>query len=197
MYDPGAKGFFVYMFTGIITHTGEISSKRGGRFGIKAGADIVKRLETGASVSIDGICLTAISLTKNSFEVDVMPETLRRTALKDRAVGEEVNVELPVRSSGLISGHIVQGHVDGVGTIQKIKQEENSRVLTIGVPQKIARYLIEKGSITVNGVALTVIDSSARSFTVGIIPHTWENTTFRSASVGDTVNIEVDIIAKY
>lgn len=185
------------MFTGIITHTGEIASKKGSRLGIKMGADIVRRLDTGASVSIDGICLTAISRTKNSFEVDVMPETFRRTALKGRVVGEEVNVELPVRPTDFISGHIVQGHIDDTGMIRKIKQEDNGRILTIGVPKKIARYLIEKGSVTVNGVALTIIDSGARIFTVGIIPYTWENTSFRNASVGDAVNIEVDIIAKY
>ncbi|MEK7133813.1 MAG: riboflavin synthase [Patescibacteria group bacterium] len=185
------------MFTGIITHTGEVVSKRGGRLGVKVSADIVRLLKTGASVSVDGACLTVTSRARTSFEVDVMPETFRRTALGDRAVGNKVNMELPIRPSGFISGHIVQGHIDGVGTIRKIKKEGNSYILTIEVPQKISRYLVGKGSVTVNGVALTVIDSGTRSFTTGIIPHTWANTTLRSISVGDAVNIEVDIIAKY
>ena len=148
-------------------------------------------------MAVNGACLTINSKSSKNFNVEVMPETLRRTNLGDLKVRDLVNLELAMRAQDMFAGHIVQGHVDGMATIKSIKMEGNSRIFTFRVDSRLSRYVVEKGSIAVNGISLTVIDVDRNSFTVGIIPVTWKRTMFKYAKVGDSVNIEVDILAKY
>lgn len=186
------------MFTGIITHTGSLIKKENSIYTFKTSPSLIKKLDTGTSIAIDGACLTVSKIpSKNSFAVEAMPETLKKTTLGTLKVDDIVNLELPATPSTFISGHIVQGHVDGVGTVTKIKGGGNSRILTISFPKDLKKYIVSKGSVAINGVSLTVIKSSNNSFTVGIIPYTWEHTMFHQLKASDQVNIEVDILAKY
>lgn len=185
------------MFTGIITHTGKLEKKGREMFAFSAPRDFMKKLKKGASVTVNGCCLTVKSVSQSTFSIDIMPETQKKTMLGSLKIGDIINLELPVSAGSLLSGHIVQGHIDGVGKIAKIQNEENSKILTIGIPKSLNRYIVEKGSIAINGISLTVINVRKNSFTVGIIPHTWEQTMLHTVKVGDKVNIEVDILAKY
>lgn len=185
------------MFTGIITHTGTIIQKDSGRFTIGVSSTVLERLEKGTSIAVDGICLTVVDLDGGSFSVDVMPETIKRTNLETRNENETVNIELPATPTTLLSGHIVQGHVDGTATLEAKMKQNNSYVLTFVVSRDMSKFIVEKGSVAVNGISLTVITSDSRSFTVGIIPYTWEKTNIRIVKPGEKVNIELDIIAKY
>ncbi len=211
------------MFTGIISHLGKLEIVKGYRYTFTSAAPFFKNLKKGGSVSVNGICLTlvaaparnAISVAggparnafgiadaggpkKNRFSVEVMPETLKRTILGELRVGDYVNLELPMSANGLFAGHIVQGHIDGTGTIASIsKESNNSWIFKINISQTISKYLIEKGSVAVNGISFTIIDAGSAFFTVGVIPHTWNNTMLKYSKVGDKVNIEVDVFAKY
>lgn len=186
------------MFTGIITHQGILKDKRGPKFIIETDLSLIKKIEKGTSVSINGACLTVLEMPKQkTFTVEIMPETQKKTMLGKLISGDIVNLELPTTSDTLLSGHLVQGHIDSIGTISDIEKKGNSRILTITIPKEITKYIVEKGSIAVNGIALTVINQIELSFTVGIIPFTWENTMLHDAKVGDPVNIETDILAKY
>ncbi len=187
------------MFTGIISHLGSISRKETDQLIITAPEDLIKKLSLGMSIAVDGICLTVTSFSakENVFSIDYMPETAHRTNIQHLHDGDLVNLELPVTAETLFAGHIVQGHVDDVAQIQEIKNDGNSRVFRFSINPKIAKYIVEKGSITVNGISLTVIEVGEDFFTVGIIPHTWEVTMLHTMKVGDFVNIEVDILAKY
>lgn len=185
------------MFTGIITHLGKILEKTDTRLVIEPEKGLLDKFEKGLSVSIDGICLTVIDYNKKTFAIDFMPETAKKTNIGQLKIGDTVNLELPSTGSTFLSGHVVQGHVDGVGTIQSITQEGNSYLFVFNLPKDLAKYIVPKGSISVNGISLTVIDISDDSFSVGIIPHTWERTMLHTAKRGDSVNIEVDVIAKY
>lgn len=185
------------MFTGIITHTGKLEKREKSVFTFSAARDLIEKLKRGESIAVNGCCLTVISLLTNIFSVEVIFETEKKTMLGSLISGDRVNLELPATASSFLSGHIVQGHIDGVGKIEKIKEEGNSKLLTIFVPKDLNRYIVEKGSISVNGISLTVINVEKDCFTVGIIPHTWENTMLKHIKTGDLVNIEVDIIAKY
>src|SRR3989344_7082000 len=197
LLQPRGRGF-IFMFTGIIEQQGILQKKTAGRLHVRAEAGFIKQLSRGASVAVNGTCLTVSDIpTKTIFMADVMPETSRRTTLGSLKPDSPVNLELPLKVDGRLGGHIVQGHVDGTARILDIREEKNSRIITFGVPQRLSRYVAEKGSIIVNGVALTVIKSDGKTCTVGIIPHTWKQTTFRSLSKGDLVNIELDILAKY
>ena len=185
------------MFTGIITHTGKIIGKTGTGLTIEAGKDLVANLVKGASVAVDGICLTDIDNAQTTFSVDVMPETVERTNLKYLKSGDLVNLELPATASSLMSGHIVQGHIDGTARLETSVCAGNSRVLKFSFSESLSKYVVEKGSIALNGISLTVIEAARNYFTVGIIPHTWEKTMLHALAVGDRVNIEVDVLAKY
>src|SRR3989344_17417 len=195
--DP-EEGVFIFMFTGIIEQQGIVQKKTAGRLHVRAGSAFVKQLSRGASVAVNGACLTVSDIpAKTVFAADVMPETLRRTTLGSLKRGSPVNLELPLKAGGRFGGHIVQGHIDGTAKILDIQKEKNSRIITFEIPEGLSRYVVEKGSIIVNGVALSVIKSDGKTCTVGIIPHTWKQTTFRCLSKGDLINIETDILAKY
>jgi|SRR5579872_2452163 len=185
------------MFTGIITHLGKVVKQTDNRLIIKTDAKLIKKLSSGMSVAVDGICLTVVLSDKKSFAIDFMPETAKRTNIKDLKNGSLVNLELPATSETFLAGHIVQGHVDSIGKISSIKKAGNSYIFKFQIPKTNSKYIVEKGSIAVNGIALTVIDVSDDYFTVGIIPHTWEKTMLHKAKVGEYVNLEVDILAKY
>lgn len=185
------------MFTGIISHTGKVDKKNRFQLRFSIDRDLSRQLKKGESISVNGVCLTVSDLHDSKFSVEVMPETIKKTMFGSLRIGDLVNLELPLRAQNRLSGHIVQGHVDGVGTIRKIKNQANSKILTITLPKDIARYIVEKGSITVNGISLTVINVNSSSFKVGIVPFTLKNTMLHQSKVGDLVNIEVDVLAKY
>ncbi len=185
------------MFTGIITHTGVVSAIDRSKIAIQAGRAILHAVELGASMSVDGVCLTVVSKNKDIFTAHMMPETMKRTILSTLHMGMKVNLELPATPSSFLSGHLVEGHVDGVGTVEKISVRGHDRVLSIALLPSLSRYVVKKGAVAVNGISLTVIESRRAQFTVGIIPHTWKNTMLYTLSIGDRVNIEVDVLAKY
>jgi len=186
------------MFTGIITHLGTVESIEKARYTFSVGEDFLQKLKKGGSVAVNGACLTAIEdPAHGTFMVEAIPETLEKTMLGTLRVKDLVNLELPMSPQNLFEGHIVQGHVDGTGTIENIVQDGNSHVIQIQIKPELSKYMIVKGSVTVNGVALTIINIGKDFFTVGIIPYTFKNTTFKTLKKGDAVNIEVDMIAKY
>lgn len=186
------------MFTGIISHLGRVKKTKSFGLEIEADRKLESHLKKGASVAINGVCLTVKANSKNNiFNVDIMPETFKKTALASLKAGDLVNLELPLTVGDEFAGHIVQGHVDGVGEVLEIKREGNSRVFKFEIPPELAKYIVPKGSIAINGISLTVIKAEGAGFKVGIIPHTWENTMIKNLKDGDKVNIEVDILAKY
>lgn len=185
------------MFTGIISHLGTVKKKTATSLTIQTNPQLLKKLTLGASVAVDGICLTVISTEKDTFIINYIPETEQKTNIQYLQVGTQVNLELPATADTLLSGHIVQGHVDSIGKITSIKKDGNSLIFTFAIPKSLSKYLVEKGSITVNGISLTVVTIAQNHFTVGIIPHTWEHTMLHTANVGDYVNLEVDALAKY
>jgi len=191
-------GFFVVrMFTGIITETGTVASVSRSNIAIRVSTPFVRKLRRGTSVAVDGACLTVVAKDARSFTADIMPETQKRTALGALRRHDTVNLELPATPSSFLSGHIVQGHVDGTGVLEKIRKEGTSHILSFSVPRSLARSVIEKGSIALNGISLTVINASVSGFTVGIIPHTWKTTALHKLKRGGRVNVETDILAKY
>jgi riboflavin synthase len=195
------------MFTGIIQETGEIAStervagqNRGSvtRIAIKAGK-IPSELKTGDSVAVSGVCLTALDIAEHRFFADLAEETLKRTSLQQLKAGSVVNLELPAKAQDRIGGHVVQGHVDGVGAIvslQKIKFRDDRR-LVVELPSELSRYVVPQGSITIEGISLTVAGIEDNRVEIAIIPHTWRSTNLRVLRDGDPVNIEVDVLAKY
>ncbi|MBI2019220.1 riboflavin synthase [Candidatus Daviesbacteria bacterium] len=186
------------MFTGIITHLGKLYSSNGSVLAFNAEQSFCKKLKIGTSVAINGVCLTIFKKpTKDSFSVEVMPETRKKTMLAYLKVNDIVNLELPLTPQAFLSGHIVQGHVDGVAKLLSITKQKNSFILKFSLPSRLTRYIAEKGSITVNGISLTVIEAGKTHFTVGIITYTWNNTMLNTLKTGDLVNIETDILAKY
>jgi len=185
------------MFNGIITHLGKLETMKKNCYFFSTEKSFLKKIKKGASVAIDGICLTVIAKEKNTFSVEVMPETLRRTMLVELKIGDYVNLEHSVSANTPLDGHLVYGHIDGTAEISSIKKEDNSWIFKFKVPEKISKYLIEKGAIAVNGISLTIIEPEKDFFTVGIIPHTWKNTMLKYSKIGDKVNIELDVIAKY
>ena len=153
--------------------------------------------EHGDSIAVNGVCLTVVEVTDGSFTADVMRETLNRSSLRGAAEGVSVNLERAVRVDARLGGHIVQGHVDGTGEVVSRTPSDNWEVVRFSLPSSLARYVAEKGSITVDGVSLTVTDVSDGSFGVSLIPTTLAATTLGSRQIGDTVNLEVDVLAKY
>lgn len=186
------------MFTGIITHVGKLETIENDRFTFSAPVGFSRNLTKGTSVAVNGACLTVITKpSTTTFTVEIMPETKKRTTLGMFKEQDLANLELPATPETFLSGHIVQGHIDGVGKISNVKREGNSHILTVNVPPNLTRYIVAKGSIAINGVALTVITVIKDTFTVGIVPYTWKHTMFHSLKIGERVNIEVDILAKY
>lgn len=186
------------MFTGIISHTGKFINKKNQVFNFRAEESICKKLAEGASIAVNGVCLTVCKkLLKTSFSIAVMPETIKKTMLGSLQENELVNLELPMTPEGFFAGHIVQGHIDGTGVVTDIAPEGNSRLMKITVSQEVSKYIVEKGSIALNGISLTVINGEKTFFTVGIIPYTWKYTMLQQIEIGDRINIETDIIAKY
>jgi len=183
------------MFTGIVEELGTVLAieHQGGAARIRIGAtDVLHQAKLGDSTAVDGCCLTVVALGDGWWEADVSDETLRRTTLGARQGGDRVNLERPLLVTDRLGGHIVQGHVDAVGEILAPVPD-----LEVRMPDALRRYVIEKGSITVDGVSLTVVRPTADGFTVAVIPHTAEVTTLGAKAPGDTVNLEVDLIAKY
>ena len=185
------------MFTGIITHLGKISKKTDQLLVIQTSRSFLSKVKKGTSVSVNGICLTAVEANNDYFSVDCMPETESRTNIKNLQVSDLVNLELPATPSSFLSGHIVQGHIDDVSKLLDIKIQGNSRILKLSISPAFSKYIVPKGSIAINGISLTVIEAIKDYFTVGIIPYTWDNTMLSIIRPGDFVNIEVDILAKY
>ena len=188
------------MFTGIIEEKGRIEQITEGSKScrLKIGADkIFDDLKLGDSVAVNGVCLTVSELTPPSFTADVMPETLRRTGLGTLKKGSTVNLERAMQLGGRFGGHIVTGHIDGTGTVVKLVREDNAVLVTITAEDAIMQYIVEKGSIALDGISLTVASVKNDSFTVSIIPHTAKETTLLERSTGDKINIECDIIGKY
>lgn len=181
------------MFTGIVEELGTIRSRQGSRLEVSC-RTVLDDVTMGASIAVNGCCLTAVEWDddRSWFAVDVTKETYDRTQLGDLEPGDPVNLERPVRLSDRLGGHLVQGHVDAVGTIV-----DPSPDLRVRIDPELHRYVVEKGSITVDGVSLTVVDPSPEGFTVAVIPHTAEVTTLGHKGPGDRVNIEVDVMAKY
>ena len=184
------------MFTGIVEETGRVADVLDTGLSISASV-VMDDLKVSDSICVNGACLTVTSTEGRIFSVDTVPETLRRTNLGGLAVGDPVNLERPMKTDGRFGGHIVQGHVDGTGTVLSIDPEGEARNFKFEADHTIMRYVVEKGFVAVDGTSLTVVNCDYRTFTVTIVPYTWENTVFGFRRPGDTVNLEVDIIAKY
>ena len=184
------------MFTGIVEEVGIVrSSVRGGL--TIAAQTVMPTLQVGGSISVNGACLTVTVLKPDAFTVDVVPETRRRTNLASLRPGDSVNLERPLRADGRMDGHIVQGHVDQTGTITEISADGEALLVRFDAPWQIMRYIVAKGFVAVDGVSLTVVHCDDNGFSVTVIPHTRDHTVFGSRTVGDAVNVEVDILAKY
>ena len=188
------------MFTGIIEEIGKITAvRKGARSSVLTieGRVILGDLKLGDSVSVNGVCLTVSSLTGQGFTADVMSETLRRSDLGALQPGSGVNLERAMPADGRFGGHIVSGHIDGTGTITNIRRDDNAQWITIRAPRDITRLIVEKGSICIDGISLTVAGVREDEFDVSIIPHTAKMTTLAGKKTGDPVNLENDIIGKY
>jgi riboflavin synthase len=187
------------VFTGLIADLGEIAdvARSGDGVVLTVRTALAGELSEGDSVAVNGVCLTATAVAGGAFSAEVMNETLRLSSLAEAGTGSPVNLELAMRASDRLGGHLVQGHVDGVGSVVAIEPDGFSRRVTIEAPEDVLRYVVYKGSIAVDGVSLTVSDVTDRSFTVSLIPETLERTNLGSAEPGATVNLEVDVLAKY
>ena len=188
------------MFTGIIEGMGSITAIRsvGQARRLAITADyVLEGTRVGDSIAVSGACLTAVMISGKRFEADVSPETIARTTFGVARAGERVNLERALRFSDRLDGHLVSGHIDGIGIIKAIGTKANATILTIGVEAALSRYMIEKGSVAVDGISLTINQCTANRFEVSIIPHTWMTTTLRLKKIGAAVNIETDMIGKY
>lgn len=187
------------MFTGLIQDLGTLEeleqSENGAR--LRVSAALAADLREGDSIAVNGVCLTATAVRDHSFQADAMNETIARSALGALEPGARVNLELPLRASDRLGGHLVQGHVDGVGEVTELADQGIARQVAISAPAEVLRYVVEKGSIAVNGVSLTVVEVGERSFTVSLIPETLERTNLGTVEPGAVVNLEVDVLAKY
>lgn len=188
------------MFTGIVEELGELVNRQSassGTYLVIKGTRVMDDLALGDSIAVNGVCLTVARLSSFSFHADVMPETLRKTNLYMLKPGDKVNLERALPVGGRLGGHFISGHVDGVGQIIAEKRETNALVKKISAPPEVMRYTIKKGSIAVDGTSLTVVEVGENWFTVSLIPHTVQQTTFLTKRGGDTVNLEADMLAKY
>jgi len=184
------------MFTGIVEEVGKVLSLSHNELTISAEI-ITTDLSLGDSISVNGACLTVMDKQKHAFTVQLMEETKRRTNIGTLKTGDKVNLERAMQLGGRMGGHIVQGHVDGTGKVISITAEEGAKILQIEAPQSIMKYVVEKGFIAVNGISLTVVNHTDNAFRVSIVEYTRTHTTLSDVKIGDIVNLEVDIIAKY
>ena len=184
------------MFTGIVEEVGSVKAVEEGSLVIGASV-VLGDVKVGDSIAVNGACLTVTTYDESGFSVDVVPETLRRTNLGELTSGSPVNLERSMPAYGRFGGHMVQGHIDGTAAIRSIESEGDALMVIFDAPPSIMRYLVEKGFVAVDGASLTIVNCDNFSFSVTIIPHTQENTVFKSKRVGDSVNLEVDIMAKY
>jgi riboflavin synthase len=187
------------MFTGLVAAIGSVAAVDTTADGMRLTLEtpLAREVAEGDSVAVNGVCLTAVGICGDRFGAAVMHETLLRSSLGDVAAGSSVNLELPLRAADRLGGHIVQGHVDGVGVVDGVREDGFARVVTIAAGPEVLRYVVEKGSIAVDGVSLTVARSDVDGFDVSLIPETLERTTLGTATAGTAVNLEVDVLAKY
>jgi riboflavin synthase len=186
------------MFTGIVETKGRVTSVVTGEMGrLAISAPEFSDLAVGGSINVNGACLTVTTLVHEGFTVDVVPETLRRTNLSGLQPGAAVNLERPVPVAGRLDGHIVQGHIDGTARVVRLTPEADSKIVEVELAPELARYVVVKGFVAVDGVSLTIVDCDENRFSVAVIPHTLRITTLGDRSIGDDVNVEVDILAKY
>ena len=200
------------MFTGIVEETGVVEYCRADerrsegqegegdlhnyRLRVKA-SRVLEDLAVADSICVNGACLTVVARDEDGFETDVVPETLRRTNLGVLASGSLVNLERSLAANGRLGGHVVQGHVDGVGVVEEILSEGGAQIVRVKAPEELTRYIVEKGFIGLDGISLTVVKVFNSSFTISVIPYTLENTNLQVREIGESVNLEVDILAKY
>ncbi len=188
------------MFTGLVEETGKLEDKiktgEGLQFHFSA-KKVMDDLDIGSSISVNGVCLTVVKKDSEHFSVDAIEETLKKTNLSSLKIGDRVNLERPLKADARLGGHFVLGHVDTTGKIIDIKELSNSHFVTISYPKEFKNYLIFVGSISIDGVSMTVAQLNDETFSVGIIPHTWHETIFSSKKKGDYVNLEFDVLGKY
>jgi riboflavin synthase len=184
------------VFTGIVEEVGKVVSAGAGELVIAA-SGVMPGMERGASMAVNGVCLTVTDFATGAFSVDVMPETLKRTNLGLLIVGDMVNLERALPFGGRLGGHLVQGHIDNTGRVTSITREGGAMLIRFEAPPEVVYYLVEKGFIAVDGVSLTIVTRDTSSFQVSVVDYTWRHTNLGSRQVGDPVNLEVDIIAKY
>ncbi len=184
------------MFTGIVEETGRVKTATAGKLVISTDT-VTRGMRLGDSVSVNGVCLTVTDFNTNSFSVDIMPETLGITNLGRLRAGDRVNLERAVALGGQMGGHLVQGHIDGTGTVAAVTPESGANLITIKAPAEIMRYTVQKGFIAVDGISLTVIDRDENSFRVSVVGYTQQQTTLGEKRASDPVNLETDIIGKY
>jgi riboflavin synthase len=188
------------MFTGLVEEKGILKEKiftgDGFQFVIEAKI-IMKGLQIGSSIAVNGCCLTVVKIDGNTFAVDTIEETLNKTNLGVLKQGMNVNLERPLAAEARLGGHFVLGHIDTTGKVEDVKELSNSHWLTISFPEKFKQYLIYVGSVAIDGVSMTVAELKDKAFSVGIIPHTWKETIFADKKIGDTVNLEFDVLGKY
>jgi len=187
------------VFTGLVQDLGTVTAVDSAPDGVRLAVQtrLSAELGEGDSVAVNGVCLTATSIADGQFAADVMLETLRRSSLAEVSAGAQVNLELPLRAADRLGGHFVQGHVDAVGTVRDVREDGFASVVTIATPHEVLRYVVEKGSIAVDGVSLTVAGLGDDWFSVSLIPETLERTILGAAAPGTPVNLEVDVLAKY
>ena len=187
------------MFTGLVADLGTVTAVDATADGVRVAVRtaLAPDISEGDSVAVNGVCLTATGIADGAFAADVMHETLRRSSLAGVREGTPVNLELPLRPADRLGGHVVQGHVDGLGTIRDTREDGFARVVAIQAPPELLRYVVEKGSIAVDGVSLTVASVTDDAFSVSLIPETLQRTNLGSAAPGQPVNLEVDVLAKY
>jgi riboflavin synthase len=184
------------MFTGIISEVGRVTSQRNGKLVVEA-ANIIKGLELGGSVAVNGACLTVTTFDSSSFSVDIAPETVRRTNIGGLKTGDPVNLERPLGLGGELGGHLVQGHVDDTGKLVDTDPEGGATLLRFQAKPEIMQYIVEKGFIAIEGISLTITDRGSGDFQVSVVDYTKNHTNLKYHKIGDLVNLEVDIMAKY
>ena len=188
------------MFTGLVQDLGTVDrvDRNAGGVRLSVRSPLAAELSEGDSIAVNGVCLTAVGMCgEQLFGADVMHETLRRSSLGEVQPGSQVNLELPLRAADRLGGHIVQGHVDGLGVVREVREEGFARVVSVDADPSLLRYVVEKGSIAVDGVSLTVAEIGEDWFAVSLIPETLERTTLGAAGPGNPVNLEVDVLAKH
>ena len=187
------------MFTGLVESVGELIERKatGGGFRLRIASPLAAELSPGDSVAVNGVCLTVIVAERNEIHADVGPETLRVTTLGTMATGSVVNLERPLRADSRFGGHFVQGHVDGVGYIEELRADADFHWLTVSFPPALARYIVHRGSIAVDGISLTIAGLGADRFDIQVVPYTMEHTNLSRVQLRDRVNLECDLVGKY